>query len=165
MNIREQRLANDYRALQRLCAFKEPVKVKIVEKRGNPPDYYLLQLSNCKGVESVSGDSDTPKYRTEHTIEIRDFPLEYGEPGQLPTVIIKPYIFHPNVYSSGKICFEGDDKNALIQPLDFIVERVISVIQYENIRFGTETNKDARTWANRNKHLFPLRVTPNLNWR
>lgn len=164
MNIREQRLANDYRALQRLCAFNEPVKVKIVEKRGHPPDYYLLQLSNCKGVESVSG-SDTPKYRTEHTIEIRDFPLQYGEPGELPTVIIKPYIFHPNVYLSGKICFDGDDKNALIQPLDFIVERVISVIQYENLRFGNETNENARTWANRNKHLFPLRVTPNLNWR
>lgn len=170
MSIREERLANDYRALQTLCAFHEPVKIKIIEKINQPPDYYRIQLFNCKGVESVIGN--TPKYRTEHIITISNFPSLYPDPGKLPTVKIETPIFHPNVFSDGKFCFEGSEIGMLNQPLDALVKRVIGMIQYENLRFGSPANSSARDWANGNKHLFPLTIGSSenpskrtLNWR
>jgi ubiquitin-protein ligase len=155
MTVRDQRLSNDYQALKKLCAFNEPVRIQILPQ-SNPPEYYRLKLSNCKGIESVSGD--TPKYRTEHIIVISDFPANYPDPGNLPNVIIETSIYHPNVYSSGKICFEGYDKTKINQPLDFLVKRIISMIQYDhNLSIiGNPANRDARNWAHRNQHLFPL---------
>jgi ubiquitin-protein ligase len=177
MAIRDNRLANDYRALQKLCAFNEPVKIKILEQRGNPPDYYRIQLSNCNGVESVNGN--TPKYRTEHIILISNFPESYPDPGQLPDVIAATPLFHPNVYPKdcwkplGTFCFQGSDLTTVSQPLDALVKRVISMIQYQNLRFGAPANGTARDWANSNQHLFPLRSGSDgggqskhtLNWR
>ena len=170
MAIREDRLANDYRGLQKLCAFNEPVKVKILEQRGTPPEYYRIQLSNCKGVESVVGE--TPKYRTEHIITISNFPRDYPDPGQLPTVKMETSLYHPNVFDDGRFCFRGSEFETLNQPLDALVKRVISMIQYQIDRFGVPANGSARDWANRNKHLFPLSVgsdggqsKPKLDWR
>lgn len=171
MAIRDNRLANDYRALQKLCAFNEPVKIEIQEQRGNPPDYYRIKLSNCNGIESVNGS--TPKYRTEHIILIGNFPESYPDPGQLPIVKLETPIFHPNVFSDGKFCFKGSDLTTVSQPLDALVKRVISMIQYQNLRFGVPANGTARDWANSNQHLFPLRSgsdgnaqsKPTLNWR
>ncbi len=170
MSIRDERLTNDYRSLQKLCAFNEPVKIKILEKRGQPPDYYRIQFSNCKGVESVTGD--TPKYRTEHIIVISDFPSEYPDPGKLPNVRMETPIYHPNVFSHRGFCFKGSELETLNQPLDALVKRVISMIQYENLRFGVPANSNAKDWANRNQHLFPLsgdstssQSKPKLIWR
>ncbi|MEG4634219.1 ubiquitin-conjugating enzyme E2 [Microcoleus sp. AR_TQ3_B6] len=164
MSIRDDRLANDYHALQKLCAFNEPVKVKILEQRGTPPEYYRIQLSNCKGIEIVVGEA--PKYRTEHIIVISNFPADYPDPGQLPTVQIESQIFHPNVYHNGLMDFGGSGLENISQPLDALVKRVILMIQYENLRFGLPSNVNARDWANKNKHLFPLSdAKPKLNWR
>ena len=171
MAIRDNRLTNDCRVLQKLCAFNEPVKIKILEQRGNPPEYYRIQLSNCKGIESVNGN--TPKYRNEHIIIIGDFPESYPDPGQLPTVKMETPLFHPNVFPHGMFCFKGSDLETVSQPLDALVKRVISMIQYDNLRFGVPANGTARDWANSNQHLFPLRSgsdgnspsKPTLNWR
>lgn len=172
MGVREERLENDYRALQRLCAFNEPVKIKILEKKGQPPEEYRIQLSNCKGVESVI--SDLPKYRTEHILVISKFSANYPDPGELPTVKMETPIFHPNIYSkSGEFCFRGNEFGKINEPLDTLVERIISMIQYENLKFGTPANKTAAEWADKHKHyLFPLSASlssgqskPKLNWR
>lgn len=176
MAIRDARLANDYRALQKLCAFNEPVKIKILEKRGDPSEYYKLRLSNCKGVESVN--SNTPRYRTEHILIISDFPQDYPDPGNLPTIRVESLLYHPNIYpegawkAPGTFCFEGSELSMINEPLDTLVKRVISMIQYENMRFGTPANSSARDWANSNKHLFPLSISsttviskPELKWR
>ena len=176
MAIREDRLANDYRGLQKLCAFNEPVKVKILEQRGTPLDYYRIQLSNCKGVESVAGE--TPKYRTEHIIVISNFPADYPDPGTLPDVRAETPLYHPNVYPEGMwkpigtFCFQGAEVTTISHPLDALVKRVISMIQYQMDRFGAPANGSARDWANRNKHLFPLSAGSDggqskrkLDWR
>ncbi len=170
MSIRQKRLENDYRSLQKICAFNEIVNVKILEKSGQPPEYYRIKISNCKGVESVI--NNTPKYRTEHTIVIKDFPFNYPDPGVLPTVRIETPIFHPNVYEHGMVCFGGNELNTLNQPLNALVKRVISMIQYEILRFGMPANSAAKAWAERNKHLFPLSTAsdggqskPKLIWR
>ncbi|MCL2925382.1 MAG: ubiquitin-conjugating enzyme E2 [Trichodesmium sp. MAG_R04] len=161
MTVRDWRLANDYKGLKELCLFSEPVKVKILETKGNPPESYKLKLSNCKGIESVSGEK--PKYRTEHILTISNFPSDYPEPGKLPTVRLETSMYHPNVYDGkrglkpvGTFCFEGKNLKSINQPLDALVKRIIGMIQYENLQFGYPANGPARAWANKNKHLFPL---------
>ena len=172
MRTRERRLENDYRALQRLCIQFETVKIKILDKRGDPPEYYRIQLSNCNGVESVIGN--IPKYRTEHILIVENFPKDYPDPGKLPTVKLETAMFHPNVFpDDGKFCFRGSDFEVINQPLDALVRRVITMIQFQNLNFGQPANPDARDWANRNKQLFPLgsgsdgggQSKRTLNWR
>ncbi len=169
MSIRDERLSNDYRALQKLCTFNEPVKIQMLEG-SRPPEYYRLQISNCKSVESVS--NGTPKYRTNHILEISSFPIDYPDPGKLPSVKLITPIFHPNVFSHGGFCFKGSELESMSHPLDALVKRVIGMLQYEILRFGVPANSEARDWANRNKHLFPLNSTTQmsqsshqLNWR
>jgi len=150
MSIREDRLANDYKSLRSLCLFSQPVKIKILEARGNPPESYRIQISNCRGIESVNGD--TPKYRTEHILLIGNFPVVYPDPGELPTVKLETPIFHPNVFSSGVFCFRGRD--TVNEPLDSLVKRIISMIQYKNRRYGVPANDTARIWAEGHQNLL-----------
>lgn len=169
MSTRSDRLSNDFRALQKLCAFNEPVKIKMLED-SSPPDYYRIQLSNCKGIESLV--VGIPKYRTVHMLEISTFPANYSDPGQLPIVKLLTPIFHPNVYSDGRFCFQGHDISMTTHPLDILVKRVVEMVQYENMRFGSPANTDALDWVNRNLSLFPLslnstttQASSKLNWR
>jgi ubiquitin-protein ligase len=171
MSIRDERLSNDYRALQRLCAFSEPVKIQMLEG-SRPLEYYQLEISNCKGVESVSDDG-VPTYRTSHILEISEFPLDYPDPGQLPIVRLITPIFHPNVFpNSQEFCFKGAELHILIHSLDALVERVIDMIQYKNRRFGSPANFEACVWAKTHEHLLPLNSTTQvsqssrqLDWR
>ena len=175
MSIRDERLSNDYRALQKLCAFHEPVKIQMMEG-SRPPEYYRLQLSNCKGVESVS--NEVPKYRTNHILEISSFPKEYPDPGQIPDLKFLTPIYHPNVYPKGSrkpvgtVCLEGREIKTMVHTLESLVERVIGMIQYENRQYGAPANSEARDWANRNTHLFPFssnsqtsQSPQRLSWR
>ena len=168
MATREDRLKNDHKALQRLCVVISDVKIEIIEG-SLPPERYRLRISNCKAVESVINGS--PKYRTEHVLVIFNFPKDYPDPGELPEVRFETPIYHPNVYSFGKVCFEGREVKTINQPLDVLVKRVISMIQYENLRFGRPANSEANVWANKNQHLFPLSSNsadnqqPTINWR
>jgi len=169
MSIRDERLLNDYRALQKLCAFNEPIKIQMLEG-SRPPEHYQLQLSNCKSVESLS--NGTPKYRTNHILEISSFPLDYPDPGKLPTVKLITPIFHPNVFSDGRFCFRGSELESMSHPLDALMKRVIGMIQYDNLRFGVPANTQSHDWANRNTHLFPFssnfptsQSPRQLNWR
>jgi len=154
MSTRDDRLSNDYRELQKLCAFNEPVKIQMLEG-SHAPEYYRLQLSNCKSVESVS--NGTPRYRTNHILEISSFPLDYPDPGKIPDVKLITPIYHPNVFpNNGLFCLKGSELERMSHPLDALVKRVIGMLQYENLRFGKPANRQARDWANINSHLFPF---------
>ncbi len=171
--IRQNRLISDYKNLQALiasCYFKQSFIINIINVQGNPPEKYRIKISNCQGIESLKHNK--PKYRTEHIITISDFPQDYPDPGQIPTVKAETPLFHPNVYSDGRFCFRGSDRNRLNQPLDTLIKRIVSMIQYENLRFGVPANSQAKTWANSNRHLFPLSVNSasvspelQLRWR
>ena len=72
----------------------------------------------------------------------------------------------------GTFCFQGAEVTTISHPLDALVKRVISMIQYQMDRFGAPANGSARDWANRNKHLFPLSAGSDggqskrkLDWR
>jgi ubiquitin-protein ligase len=153
MSIRNKRLENDYRALQKLCVFHEPEKIRLLETQGTPPDFYRLEISNCKGIQAVS--DYVVEYRTEHILTISDFPSNYPDPGCLPTLKMETPIFHPHIYYNGSIDLYQDCRQ-FTQRLDTLVIIVISMIQYKNLKFGLPANSQARDWTSRNKHLFPL---------
>jgi ubiquitin-protein ligase len=162
MSIRDTRLENDCRSLEKFCSLHESEKVQIFEKRGQPPDFYRVQISNCKGIEAVKNDRVV--YRIEHILIISDFPANYPLLGNLPCFKMETPIFHPNVYYNGliELCLS-------IMPgktywsLDYLVKIVIGMIQYENLNWGMHANLAARDWVNRNKHQFPLNADKNCN--
>ena len=116
---------------------------------------------------------DVVRYRTEHILTISHFPSNYLVPGVLPILKIEPPIFHPNIYYNGSIDLYLYCRQLFTQRLDTLVTIVISIIQYENLNFRLPANSQAKDWANKNKHLFPLRSSsdvsnpskPKLNWR
>lgn len=57
MSIREARMEKDYGFLQKLCVFHAPEKITILETQVQPPRFYRLRISNCKGIEAVVNDS------------------------------------------------------------------------------------------------------------
>lgn len=154
MSIRDVRMENDYLALQKLCIFHEQETIKILETQGQPPQFYRLQIYNCQGIEAVINGS--VKYRTEHILTIRDFPLSYPEPSCLPSLQMETPIFHPNVYHNGLIDLGASKLREINQSLDCLVTIVIIMIQYKNLNFGCPANLAAKDWANNNKNLFPL---------
>ncbi|TAG90177.1 MAG: hypothetical protein EAZ09_23150 [Oscillatoriales cyanobacterium] len=154
MSIRDVRMEKDYLALQKLCVFHEREKIKILETQGQPPQFYRLQISNCQGIEAVINGS--VKYRTEHILTIRDFPLNYPEPGCLPSLQMETPMFHPNVYHNGLIDLGVSELREINHSLDYLVTIVIIMIQYKNLNFGCPANLAAKDWANKNKNLFPL---------
>ena len=160
--IREDRLHNDYTS----------VKIKILDAKGNPPENYRLEITNCRGIKKISNGK--PNYSDRHIISISNFPQDYSDPGQLPTVKAETPLFHPNVYSDGRFCFAGKDISRVSHPLDALIKRIISMIQYENLRFGNPANSRAKKWADSHGSLFPLALNsantissspPQLTWR
>ncbi|XZN91706.1 MAG: hypothetical protein ACM65M_02150 [Microcoleus sp.] len=156
MSIHDRRLESDYQGLLRLCMSNK--NIKLLDYIPDPRKY-VIQLSNVTGLESSNPD-DSPRYRTQHTIEISSFSKKYPEPDALPTVYFNPVIFHPNVSpGNGWTCIYGTGVREN-QPLNVLVLRLITMIQYANTDFGNPPypNADAKAWYERNKHKgwFPL---------
>jgi ubiquitin-protein ligase len=156
MSIRDRRLESDYQGLLRLCVSNKNIKVLDYIP---DPRKYVIQISNVVGVESINAD-DSPNYRTQHILEISNFTAGYPDPvyEHIPRVRFRePYIFHPNVGSSGSTCIYGTNMTEN-QPLNVLVLRLITMIQYANTDFGSPANDEAKRWYERNKHKgwFPL---------
>jgi ubiquitin-protein ligase len=159
MSVRDRRLESDYQGLLRLCMSNKNIKLLDYIPE---PRKYVIQISNIVGVESINYD-DAPVYRTQHILEISDFTLKYPQPVRdgIPTVHFKTPIFHPNVFEekhlNGLTCIYGDNMTEN-QPVNLLVFRLITMIQYANTDFGSPANYSARNWYDRNKHKgwFPL---------
>ena len=155
MSIRDRRLESDYQGLLRLCMSNKNIKLLDYIPE---PRKYIIQISNVAGVESINSD-DSPVYRTQHQLEISDFNLRYPDPvGEgIPTVHFKTPIFHPNVGSSGWTCIYGTNMTEN-QPVNLLVLKLITMIQYVNTDFGSPANPPALNWYEKNKHKgwFPL---------
>jgi ubiquitin-protein ligase len=159
LSIRDEALINDYQMLLSL-QFTDK-RIKLLEKSGNPPETYRIQL-NCKAIEYVD-HNESPIYRYRHVIRISNFPEEYPTtPGKIPTAYVEPiddkYIYHPNIQqSNGYICLDGGENDS--ETLASLVLRIIDMIQYRNMNFGSPYGgKDGQyvTWVRNNINLFPL---------
>jgi len=58
----------------------------------------------------------------------------------------------------GTVCIgsEGDHGYAPSMKLADLVLRIIEMVRYENIGFTSPFNLEAKRWAQKNMHLFPL---------
>ncbi|MDJ1169829.1 hypothetical protein PMG71_10365 [Roseofilum sp. BLCC_M154] len=161
MSVRDRRLESDYQGLLRLCVSNK--NIKLLEYIPEPRKY-VIQISDVVGVKSINSN-DSPIYTTQHILEISNFTNRYPEPVRegIPTVTFKTPIFHPNVGSGGWTCIYGNNMTEN-QPLNVLVLRLITMIQYANTDFGDEANRSAKNWYNRNKSKgwFPLKKqSPN----
>jgi len=168
---RDEALANAYKKL--LVRQFADKRIKILDKSGDPPDLYRIQL-NCKAIESVESlDSGERIYRYSHIIRISSFPDNY--PDDVPTVSVESmndkYIYHPNIsQTSGSICLNGGENDS--ETLESLVIRIIDMIQFRNMNFGIPFDSAIEDWV-RNYIKSPLTddlsssMTPrtsNIKW-
>ena len=145
----------DLEKLKSLCA-QSHGKLIILKTSGNPVSKIEIESKYKTAV-----DSSYPKKTntsTKITIELLSkYPFSGGE----PIVYLKPIIFHPHVYSSGRICL--GKKWMPTETLDLFVKRVLSIITYDPsvIDFKSPANGEALNWYNKNPNLFP---TDKLNF-
>lgn len=151
MNPRIRRLQADYDSLLELAERSSIITIDTVE--GNPPERYEIHI-NCKGVERID-KSGKPTFSNLHRLELQ---LHDGYPSRKPFLKMRSKAFHPNISPRGSICIgmEGDHGYAPSMKLADLVRRIIEMIRYENIGLDSPFNMEAKRWAAKNQHLFPL---------
>ncbi len=144
-------------------------RVKIKATSGNPVSKIILELDF-----PTAPSSDFPA-KVQKSTEVK-IELLSRYPFQEPSAVITTPIFHPNVYSSGQICF--GTKWLPTQGLDLLVKRIIKIITFdENIlNEKSPANNTALDWYKRavvnHPGSFPtdklnLKEPPraNINWK
>lgn len=151
MNIRIQRLANDFQDVSNLVATSQGRTV-IDSTEGNPPYCYVIKYYG-KGIESLKDGK--PKFRNEHRVKI-ELGSEY--PSSMPTAEFLTPIFHPNIWQDGKVCFGY--YWSISQPLTEVVTRVEKLIQYSRdiMNLDSPANIEAKKWLEDQPKNF------SLNW-
>lgn len=88
-----------------------------METRGEPPEFYRLQIFNCKGIEPVV--NERVLYRDEHLITSSSFPANSPEIGYLPLFRMESPIFHDNIYYQGLVdlgSYSREGNNYVVTP-------------------------------------------------
>lgn len=114
-------------------------KVKVVSKAGSPVRELLIELAY-----PTAGSSSFPstvQHRTTVKIELLS-----RYPFQEPSAKITTPIYHPNVYTSGQICF--GTKWLPSQSLDLLVKRIIKIITFDEsiLNESSPANGAALSW-------------------
>lgn len=144
MNPLIKRRENDLKKLQELE--KKYKFFKIIKVEGNPIKNILAEL-NLK----IPISSKTFANKIKITIELSSkYPMEP------PKFSVKPTVYNPNVFESGKVCMGS--KWMVSNTLDLEVERLLKILvldpQYINI--NSAANSDAVDWFLLNRRKFPL---------
>ncbi len=149
MGIREKRLENDFQELSRLVS-SSGGKLAIVSTQGQPPNKYVIDYG-CRGIESLQGNQ--PLFRNTHRVEII---LGNTYPREKPEAKFATTIFHPNVYSGGKVCL--GNYWTMAENLSELVIRIGKLIQYSEdvLNLKSPANSHAKAWAECNRRLFPV---------
>lgn len=114
-------------------------RVKVASATGNPISKLLLELHY-----KTAGSTRYPTETQSVTKVAIDLPARY--PFTEPTAKILTPIYHPNVYSSGQICFGM--KWLPSQGLDLLVQRIIQIITFDPLILNEKSpaNGAALTW-------------------
>lgn len=123
--------------------------VKVLSTVGNPVRELVLELGY-----PTAGSSDFPKViQNKTTVKIE---LLSRYPFQEPSAKITTPIYHPNVYSSGQICF--GTKWLPSQSLDLLVRRIIKIITFDEslLNEASPANGAALRW-----YRMAVATTPN----
>jgi ubiquitin-protein ligase len=181
MNIREQRLASEYRRMQQLV---EQSSMITFAGNGEPPDEYIVTFS-CLGLSDPNTSSN------KHLVHMY---LDAEFPRRPPVVSFLSQIFHPNVMSpiqspriqqwlremlavtandpaaqdtlnklienpelrKGHVCLDTLNLNwSPFITLDLVCLELGEMIQYKRYNLGDPLNRTAAAWAEHNRHLLP----------
>ncbi len=168
MSAYERRINQDIKKIEALSRSLNK-RVEIIKLEGRPPKKIFLRLHY-----STAPSQDYPKSVQEIT-EVK-IELLSRYPFQEPTATITTPIFHPNVYSSGKICF--GQKWLMTEGLDLLVKRIIQIITFDSIFVDEDSpaNQQANKWYRKaikqKKNYFPtdklISITenkkPKIKW-
>ena len=151
MNPRIRRLHADYEGLKEFAARSGIVSIETVE--GNPPERYVMHL-NCIGIERLD-KSGKPEFTNSHRLEVQ---LHDNYPSRKPLINMLSKIYHPNISARGTVCIgdTGDHGYAPSMKLADLVMRIVEMVRYENVGLESPFNVEAKKWAAKNMHLFPL---------
>ncbi len=149
MNVREERLNNDFKSLAELVSMSGRT-LSIASKEGDPPYSYTINY-HCKGIERLQ--NDIPVFRYEHQVEIC---LTNEYPRSKPEAKFLTPIFHPNVWENQIICLGS--YWTLAETLTELVLRIGRIIQYSTdvLNLSSSANSLAKTWAEDNLRKFPI---------
>lgn len=138
MTISAERIKQDLRKIDELSkSVNDRVKVKSIS--GNPVNIIVLEIDY-----PTAPSSDFPQkiqQKTEVKIELLS-----RYPFQEPSATITTPVYHPNVYSSGKICL--GTKWLPTQGLDLLVRRIIQIITFDEaiLNERSPANGQALSW-------------------
>jgi ubiquitin-protein ligase len=151
MSISAERIKQDLLKISELSKSVNG-RVKVVSTTGNPVSKIILEINY-----PTAPSRDYPRkvqQKTEVKIELLS-----RYPFQEPNATITTPVYHPNVYSSGKICF--GTKWLPTQGLDLLVRRIIQIITFDETILNEKSpaNSNALSWyrdaARRNPEAFP----------
>lgn len=136
--ISAERIKQDLRKIDELSKSSNG-RVKVKSTYGNPVNRIILELNY-----PTAPSSDFPK-KVQQITEVK-IELLSRYPFQEPSATITTAIYHPNVYSSGKICF--GTKWLPTQGLDLLVRRIIQIITFDEkiLNEGSPANGQALNW-------------------
>lgn len=138
MTISAERIKQDLRKIDELSKSVNG-RVKVKSTSGDPVNRIVLEIDY-----PTAPSSDFPQkiqQKTEVKIELLS-----RYPFQEPSATITTPIFHPNVYSSGKICL--GTKWLPTQGLDLLVRRIIQIITFDEtiLNERSPANGQALSW-------------------
>ncbi|MBT0032529.1 MULTISPECIES: ubiquitin-conjugating enzyme E2 [Vibrio harveyi group] len=132
------RVQEDLRKIE-LLSRETNGRVALVSTTGNPVRELVIDLTY-----PTAGSSDFPNsIQNKTTVKIE---LLSRYPFQEPSAKIMTPIYHPNVYSSGQICF--GTKWLPSQSLDLLVRRIIKIITFDEslLNEASPANGSALSW-------------------
>ena len=105
----------------------------------------MKRLFTDKFLKTVASSRYPLEVQTKTTVVIQ---LANRYPLQEPTANIITPIYHPNVYSSGKICF--GQKWLPTEGLDLLVKRIVKIVTYDPaiLNGASPANREALSWYN-----------------
>lgn len=138
MSAFETRINQDIKKIEALSRSLNN-RIEIIKLEGHPPKKIFLRFHY-----PTAPSSDYPKSIQEVT-EVK-IELLSRYPFQEPSATITTPIFHPNVYSSGKICF--GTKWLPTEGLDLLVKRIIQIITFDSklLNEDSPANQQANKW-------------------
>src|SRR5688572_20739522 len=96
MTAGAERRWQDLTKLRTQCAASNG-RLRLVEWSGEPPSFLVLEL-DCR----TAADAGFPDRTLDRVRVTMSLPARY--PFQEPLVELRPAVFHPNVYGSGRVC-------------------------------------------------------------
>lgn len=151
MSISAERIIQDLRKIEELSKSVNG-RVKVKSTSGNPVNIILLEIDY-----PTAPSTDYPN-RIQQKTEVK-IELLSRYPFQEPSATIITPIYHPNVYSSGKVCLGS--KWLPSQGLDLLVRRIIQIITFDEtiLNERSPANGQALSWyrdaVKKHRNAFP----------